>query len=61
MYGTISCADASFDTKEAVYLCLRETEGVMVFELSHILRNKQWDAIRAGVDKAWKELGVIVE
>ncbi len=61
IYGTIACADASFDIKEAVYLCLRETEGVMVFELSHIIRNRKWDAIKEGVDKAWKELGVIVE
>lgn len=61
LYGTIQCADASFDIKKAVTLCLEETEGVMVFELSHIINNDKWDDIKAGVDEAWKTLGVTVD
>ncbi len=52
VYGTVACANADFDLKEAVRLCYRETAGVMVFELSHIINNKRWDDIRAGIEAA---------
>lgn len=58
LYGTISCADKNFDLDEAVYLCYKETAGVMVFEMSHILRNNMWDQVKAGVEKAKKEFGI---
>lgn len=58
IYGTISCADKDFDLKEGVRLCYRETEGVMVFELSHIIRTKGWDKIREGIEAAKKDLAL---
>lgn len=58
LYGTIGCADAKFDIENAVYLCLKKTAGVMVFELSHVLRNDMWDKIKAGIDRAERELGI---
>ena len=37
---------------------LKESDGLMVFELSHIINNKSWSKIKAGVEKAEKELGI---
>lgn len=56
LYGTISCDQPTFDLESAVYLCLRETAGVMVFELSHIINNDKWDAVQAGIDRYRAEL-----
>jgi len=39
---------------DAVYLCLRNTEGVMVFELSHVINFNQWAAIKDGIDRVIK-------
>lgn len=49
LYGTISCDQQAFDLESAVYLCLRETAGVMVFELSHIINTNKWDEVKAGI------------
>ena len=54
--GTIQCADPSFDLKEGVRLCYRETEGVMVFELSHIINNDCWNSIKEGIEAAKADL-----
>ena len=59
LYGTISCDQQSFDLESAVYLCLKETAGVMVFELSHIERTKKWNEVKAGKERAFRELGII--
>ena len=61
IYGTIECAKENFDVKEGVRLCYRETEGVMVFELSHIIRNKRWDDIKAGIEAARADLAAEAE
>lgn len=51
IYGTISCDQQAFDLENAVYLCLKETSGVMVFELSHIIRTNKWNEVKAGIAK----------
>ncbi len=58
IYGTVSCASSSFELEDAVHLCLTQTAGCMVFELSHIVNYNRWDEVRAGVDRAWAELGI---
>ena len=37
---------------EMVYLCLKHTDGLMVFELSHVINKGQWDAIKQGIEMA---------
>lgn len=59
LYGTIQCADKNFDIEEAVYLCLKETDGVMVFELSHAHNTNAWNKIKSGVERAEKELNIV--
>jgi uncharacterized lipoprotein YddW (UPF0748 family) len=40
---------------DAVYLCLKKTDGVMVFELSHVINGNQWNAIKQGIDRVVKK------
>jgi uncharacterized lipoprotein YddW (UPF0748 family) len=39
---------------DAVYLCLKNTDGLMVFELSHVINGGQWDAIKEGIGRVIK-------
>lgn len=53
MYGSFSVSsNMSFDPGDAAYWCLKNTDGVMIFELTHIEASKWWDSIEAGFDKA---------
>ena len=52
MYGTISAIEKDFDMENGVYTCLTDSEGLMVFDLSHIERNGFWDEIARGVKRA---------
>lgn len=52
VYGTFSVSEAGFDAENAAFICLEETDGLMVFDLSHIERNSLWDSISRGVKRA---------
>ena len=39
---------------DAIYLCLKNTEGVMVFDISHVVNSNQWEAIKTGVKRVIK-------
>lgn len=39
---------------DAIYLCLKNTDGVMVFELSHVIKNNHWTAIEDGIKRVMK-------
>lgn len=52
VYGTISAANGrGFDMDGACEYCLANSDGLMVFELSHIVRNDFWDQIKVGIAK----------
>lgn len=57
-YGTFSVDQKTFDSEEATYLCLTQSPGCMVFEAGHVYNTDCWDKIKAGIDRAWEELGV---
>lgn len=40
---------------DAVYLCLKNTDGLMVFEISHVINNNQWAAIKEGIERVQKK------
>lgn len=40
---------------DACYLCLRDTQGLMVFDLCQIVSNDLWDKIKSGIDRYKKE------
>lgn len=52
MYGTVSAIEKDFDMENGVYTCLTDSDGLMVFDLSHIERNGFWDEIARGVKRA---------
>jgi hypothetical protein len=39
---------------DAVYVCLKNTDGLMVFELSHVINFDQWAAIKEGIGRVVK-------
>lgn len=57
VYGSIP-AYPPYENKaklsDAVYLCMKRTDGLMVFELSHVLANGTWDAIKEGIERVEK-------
>ena len=52
--GTYSYASRANSISDAVYLCLKNTAGVAVFELSHVINNNQWAAIKDGIERGLK-------
>jgi len=52
--GSYSYGGRATAVSDAVYLCLKHTDGVMVFELSHVINGNQWDAIKKGIDRVIK-------
>lgn len=57
VYGSIPAYppyDNASKLSDAVYLCMKRTDGLMVFELSHVLTNGTWDAIKEGINRVEK-------
>lgn len=50
--GTYAYEDRSSAISDAVYLCLKNTKGLMVFDISHVINHNQWNAIREGIKRA---------
>jgi len=61
MYGTISAnnhrdnTDTNSNIENAVYVCLRDTPGLMVFDIVQVIQFGLWDGIKRGIDRAEKE------
>lgn len=51
LHGSICAPNHKDQFDDACYLCLRETEGLMVFDLVHIVNHNLWDKIKAGIDR----------
>lgn len=55
VYGSIPAY--SYDNKatsDAVYLCMKHTDGLMVFEISHVINKNSWSAIKEGINRVEK-------
>lgn len=55
VYGSISAT--VYDNKamsDAVYLCMKKSDGLMVFEISHIINKNTWAAIKEGINRVEK-------
>lgn len=52
--GTYEYVNNLSEVSDAVYLCLKNTDGLMVFEISHVINNNQWDAIKEGIQRIYK-------
>lgn len=56
VYGSLYAQNHLDEFDDAVYLCLRDTEGLMVFDLVQVIRYNLWDKIKAGIDRAESEM-----
>jgi len=52
--GSYSYGSKITACSDAVYLCLLYTDGVAVFELSHVINGNQWAAIKDGIQRGTK-------
>lgn len=52
LYGTLFALQHPEDIADAVYVCLRDTEGLMVFDISQVVMFDLWDDIRSGILRA---------
>lgn len=58
VYGSIASyayQNNSRAVSDAVYLCLKNTDGLMVFEISHVVNFNQWGAIKEGINRVYKK------
>ncbi|MDR3261800.1 MAG: family 10 glycosylhydrolase [Tannerella sp.] len=53
--GTPSYGVNASALSDAVYLCLKNTDGLMVFEISHVINFNQWNAIKDGISRVIKK------
>ena len=60
-YSSFSVADSSFDVKEAAKYSYLNADGVMVFELCYMVKYDWWDEVKAGIQEAETELGIVRE
>ena len=60
-YSSFSVASSDFDTKEATKYSYLNSDGVMVFELCYMVKYDWWDEVKAGIQEAEAELGIVRE
>lgn len=56
VYGSLYAQNHLDLFEDAVYLCLTRSAGVMVFDITQVIRYDLWDDIRRGIDRAEKEI-----
>ena len=61
MYGSYTVAGIDFDPGEAAHWCLKNTDGLMVFELCHVDNNSYWSSIKAGITAAIEDGSAYVQ
>lgn len=54
--GSLYAINHKGEFEDAVYVCMKNTTGVMVFDLVHVVNLNLWDQIKAGIDRAENEL-----
>ncbi len=52
LYGSIYALNHKDNIEQAVDLCLKESEGLMVFDIVQVIGFNQWDAIKRGIEKS---------
>ncbi len=53
--GSIYAVNHLDQFDDACYLCLRDTDGLMVFDLCQIVSNNLWDKIKSGINRYYNE------
>lgn len=55
VHGSLCAPNHKDQFDDACYLCLRETDGLMVFDLVHVVNHNLWGKIKAGIDRYEKD------
>lgn len=55
LYGTIYALNHKDNIDDAVYLCLRDSDGLMVFDIVQVIGFDLWDQIKEGIDRYKEE------
>lgn len=56
MYGTMQGTMKRENLADAAYICLKETGGLMVFDIVHIIERNAWSELKKGIDRAEAEM-----
>lgn len=60
LYGTIYAPLHKTNIADAVYVCLRDTEGLMVFDICQVIEFDLWDDIRSGILRAEPDIAASI-
>lgn len=52
VYGTLYALNHKDNIADAVYVCLSQSEGLMVFDIVQVIEFNQWTAIKEGIQRA---------
>jgi len=56
LYGSVYAANQKTikDISDAVFVCLRDTDGLSVFDIVQVIQFNLWDGIKEGIQRAYK-------
>lgn len=52
VYGTLYALNHKDNIADAVYVCLSQSEGLMVFDIVQVIEFNQWTPIKEGIQRA---------
>jgi hypothetical protein len=52
IYGTIYGENNKENMEDAVYVCLTQSAGLMVFDIVQVINYNLWEDIKRGIDRA---------
>lgn len=55
IYGTFQVATIDFNVSDAAYYMLKNTSGLMVFDIVHVINNNCWVQLKTGISRAISE------
>ena len=55
IYGTIYGENNMKNMEDAVYVCLTQSAGLMVFDIVQVIKYNQWNDIKRGIERAEKD------
>ena len=52
LFGTIMATINRADLPDAVAVCLEQTDGLMVFDIVHVIEQNTWNELKRGIERA---------
>ncbi len=54
MYGSLYALNHT-DIEDQVYVCLTQSEGLVMFDIVQVIGFNLWDRLKAGIDRAERQ------